>query len=304
MPAEISVIVITWNRAGLLRQALASLVHQHRPVSEVVVIDNGPGAETAEAARRAAESIPLRYCPEPRRGYGAARNRGLREASGRWLLFLDDDCVAEPDWTARLIAPLQGGEAELVGGSRDCIQPGLAARLDYLSADAPVLHPSLPRRYVSHLSTSNLAMARETAARVGWFDEQLSTCEDRDFCVRAAALGCRLLYEPGALVHHQPPIHHLGDYLRRMTRYGRGTSEYFLLHRERERLAKIFPASPALRLLLLPALAALGSAYLVAKNWPREPAALWLSPLLCCGQLAWQWGGFQAVRTRLRPVRS
>jgi GT2 family glycosyltransferase len=300
MPVETSVVIITLDRAALLRQALASLMCQRHPVSEVVVVDNGPGSDTAEVARWAAEQLPVRHCPEPRRGYGAARNRGLREASGEWLLFLDDDCLAEPDWTDRLLAPLQSGEAELVGGSRDCVQPGLAARLDYLSADAPVLHPALPRRFVSHLSTSNLAMARDTAARVGWFDERLSTCEDRDFCVRAGALGCRILYEPRALVHHQPPIHNLRDYFRRMTRYGRGTSEYFLLHREREALSKLFPSSPALRLLLLPALAALGSAYLVAKNWPREPAALWLSPLLACGQVAWHWGGFQAAAGGLR----
>ena len=55
-----------------------------------------------------------------------------------------------------------------------------------------------------------------------------------------------------------------------------------------------FPPVPPLRLLLLPALAAAGTAYLVARNLPQNPDALPLSPLLFVGQLWWHWGGFEA----------
>jgi hypothetical protein len=61
-------------------------------------------------------------------------------------------------------------------------------------------------------------------------------------------------------------------------------------------LAGLFPASPTARLLLLPALAAAGTAYLVARNLPQNPDAVPLSPLLFVGQLWWHWGGFEAMR--------
>jgi len=303
MAIETSVIIITLERAALLGEALESLTSQTRKPDEVVVVDNGPGDETAAVARSFESRLTVRYAAEPRRGYGAARNRGLSEARGRILLFLDDDCQAEPDWIETLLKPLEAGEADIAGGSRDCRRPGLAARLDYLSADAPVLHPRLERRYVTHMSTSNLAMWSEAARKTGPFDESLATCEDRDFCKRALESGIRILFEPGALVHHQPPIERLADYWTRMVRYGRGTSEYFLLHRDSEPLAPLFPASPVMRLLLLPALAALGSGYLVWKNLPREPAAIWLSPLLFTGQICWQWGGYLATRQDRKAPR-
>jgi hypothetical protein len=61
-------------------------------------------------------------------------------------------------------------------------------------------------------------------------------------------------------------------------------------------LARLFPTNPSARLLLLPALAAAGTAYLVARNLPQCPDALPLSPLLFVGQLCWQWGGVEAMR--------
>ncbi len=296
MPVETTVVIITLNRPALLAEALASLERQTRMPGEVLVVDNGPSAGTAGVVRSFQPRLPVTCLAEPRRGYGAARNCGLARSSGRILVFLDDDCQAAPDWMEKLLAPIESGEADIVGGSRICVRPGLAARLDYLSADAPVLHPRLPRRYVRHLSTANLAMCRGVGEKVGVFDETLATCEDRDFCARALALGCRILYEPEARVSHLPPIYGLPDYFRRMVRYGRGTSQYFLRHRDTEPLARLFPASPALRLLMLPALAAMGAGYLVWKNWPFEPAAAWLSPLLLCGQLCWHWGGYLAAR--------
>ncbi len=296
MPVEISLIIITLDRPALLEGALASLETQTRKPDQVVVIDNGPSPDTARVVESFHSRLPVERFEEPRRGFGAARNRGLREARGGILVFLDDDCRAEPRWIEKLLAPLHRDEADIVGGSRVCVTPGLLARLDYLSTDAPVLHPRLPRGAAPSLSTSNLAMRARVAREVGEFDETLATCEDRDFCLRARARGFRLLYEPAACVEHQPPVTTLPGYARRMVRYGLGTSQYFLRHRREEKLAKMFPASPWLRLMLAPVLAVLGTGYLVWRNWPRRPDALPLSPLLLVGQLYWHWGGYLAAR--------
>ena len=295
MAIDTSLIIITRHRPALLAKALGSLPCQTRPLDEIVIVDNGPSEATAETVRAFAGSLPVRYVAEPRAGYGAARNCGLRNARGRVLMFIDDDCVADPDWARILLERLESGAAEIVGGSRVCTQPGLAARLDYLSTDAPVLHPARPGGPAAHLSTSNLAVPAEVARRVGPFDETLAMCEDRDFCARARALGFRILYEPRARVAHRPPLERFGQYLARMRQYGFGTAQYFLRH-PGEGLAWVFPRSAVWRALLLPLLALAGTGYLVMKNLRHRSDALPLSPLLFVGQLFWHWGGYQACR--------
>ena len=54
--------------------------------------------DTGQVVRAFEGRLPVRYIPEPRRGYGYARNRGLAEARGEFIYFLDDDCVPAPDW--------------------------------------------------------------------------------------------------------------------------------------------------------------------------------------------------------------
>ena len=286
-----SLVIITLNRAALLERTLEGLARQLRPIDEVVVVDNGPNTDT----ERAVSHFKARYVTEPRRGYGFARNRGLAEAQGDVVYFLDDDCVPEPDWSSVLWNVIESGAADLASGSRKPGQRGLAARLEYLSTDGPVLSPSLAAGPARHLSTSNLIVRREVVEKTGCFDTTLAMCEDRDYTTRAGKLGFRLRFEPKARVTHYPAIRGFWDYLGKMRHYGTGTSQYFLRWRDEEPLARWFPSSPGLRLLMVPALAAAGTGYLVARNLPQNPDALPLSPLLFAGQLWWHWGGFEAT---------
>ena len=97
---DISTIVCTYNRADMLRSALASLYDLATDgefTYEIVVIDNASTDATpaAIAAAAAESSAPLRGVHEPQKGVVAARNRGIREARGRWIAFFDDDQLAE-----------------------------------------------------------------------------------------------------------------------------------------------------------------------------------------------------------------
>ncbi len=288
-----SLIIITLRRPALLGQTLEALGRQTRPLDEIVVVDNGPDADTEAAARR----YGARYVAEPRRGYGCARNRGLAEARGDVIYFLDDDCAAEPDWAAVLFDALAAGSADFICGSRTAGRRGLAARLEYLSTDGPVLSPRLGAGSPTHLSTSNLIFRREAAAHTGAFDESLAMCEDRDFTERARALGFRLRFEPRARVTHFSSVLRMRDYLGRMRHYGFGTSQYFQqAGAAHEPAARVLPRSPAARLLLLPLLAAAGTGYLVWRNLPQHWEAIALSPLLFLGQIWWHWGGYEAMR--------
>lgn len=221
---EISVIVTTYNRAGLLHDALASLAAQElrgEVPYEIVVVDNASTDETAEVVRRfAAGGGAVRYLFEPVPGVAAARNRGVREASGDWLAFFDDDQRADPRWLGELFRPTAAG-ASCVGGrvSLD-LAPGVAAALsphcrsllgeaDHGERAERLTGKSLP-------GTGNVLLARTVFAEVGMFDESLSKgCEDTDFFRRVKAKGYEMWYAPQAVVHHViPPYRLTGGYLR------------------------------------------------------------------------------------------
>ena len=136
------------------------------------------------------------------------------------------------------------GAGDLASGSRAPGQPGLAARLEYLSTDGPVLSPGLAAGPARHLSTSNLILRREVVEKVGCFDTTLAMCEDRDFTTRAGKLGFPPALRAEGRVTHYPEIHRLSDYLGKMRHYGTGTSQYFRRWRDEEPLARLFLQAP------------------------------------------------------------
>ena len=87
----LSVIIPTWNRARLVCDAIESALAQLRGQVEVIVVDDGSTDNTATDVRRRFGSL-IRLLRLPRRGgIGAARNVGVREATGELLGFLDSD---------------------------------------------------------------------------------------------------------------------------------------------------------------------------------------------------------------------
>lgn len=91
---KISIIVCTYNRAGILRECLNSLANQSADTSEyeVLVVDNNSIDNTKEVIREFEERYQnFRYAFEQEQGLGSARNRGAKEAHAEWLFYIDDD---------------------------------------------------------------------------------------------------------------------------------------------------------------------------------------------------------------------
>jgi glycosyltransferase involved in cell wall biosynthesis len=85
----VSVVIPTYNRAQLLARALRSVLPECQPGDEVIVVDDGSSDDTEAVVR--AFGPPVRYLAGVHRGAGAARNMGIRAASGDLVAFLDDD---------------------------------------------------------------------------------------------------------------------------------------------------------------------------------------------------------------------
>jgi glycosyltransferase involved in cell wall biosynthesis len=121
MNTFVSIVVRTWNRAPLLRGALASLISQNYPHDcyEIVVSDDGSTDDTPTVVREFASSAPPRveYMRQAHTGANAARNAGIAVAGGDLICVVDDDIEAPPGW---LRAMTEGAArhpaAECLGG--------------------------------------------------------------------------------------------------------------------------------------------------------------------------------------------
>ncbi|HNW43239.1 MAG TPA: glycosyltransferase family A protein [Elusimicrobiales bacterium] len=113
----ISVVIVTFNRAEMLGEALASLAVQARLPDEVVVVDNDSSDRTRGVAAGFEGRLPLKYVLEKRRSIPAARNAGVQNSSGDIVVFTDDDCVADRQWLYHLERVfLENPAVGLVGG--------------------------------------------------------------------------------------------------------------------------------------------------------------------------------------------
>ena len=103
-----SVIVPAYNAAAVLPRALASVSRQTFDDYEVIVVDDGSIDQTLSVADSFQTALTLRSIKQENGGAAKARNTGAAAAHGRYLLFLDADDEAEPNWLQRLAEHVHG----------------------------------------------------------------------------------------------------------------------------------------------------------------------------------------------------
>ena len=97
----LSVIMCTRNRAEQLRRVLDSAAAMRVPQDlswEFLLVDNGSTDHTAEVVASFADRLPIRRIEQPVPGLSNARNAGVAEAAGDYILWTDDDVVIDPGW--------------------------------------------------------------------------------------------------------------------------------------------------------------------------------------------------------------
>jgi glycosyltransferase involved in cell wall biosynthesis len=102
-----TVAICTWNRADVLRRALAAHAAAAVPPGlgwELLVVDNGSTDHTRRVAEEFAGRLPLRYLVEPASGLSHARNAAVRAARGAYVAWVDDDVLVDPGWLAAYAA--------------------------------------------------------------------------------------------------------------------------------------------------------------------------------------------------------
>lgn len=131
MGASLFIVICTFNRPALLSRCLRSILPQlsaHGDAVQLAVIDNDPehSARAVVAEESATSGVPIRYDTEPCVGIPYARNRAVDlclEAGADWLVFIDDDALAEPGWIEELLWAVREYKADVIAGPVDMPLP-------------------------------------------------------------------------------------------------------------------------------------------------------------------------------------
>jgi glycosyltransferase involved in cell wall biosynthesis len=179
----VSVIVPCYNGATFLEEAIRSALAQSYPQVEIIVVDDGSTDNSSEIAQR----FPVRYIAQPNSGLSHARNVGIRESKGSYLVFLDADDRLKPEAIETGLRALE-------------LRPDCALTVGdhvFISADGSHLADSckvnpLRCHYEALLKSnfiemiSSVLFRRSTFDEVGGFNALLRVAEDYELYLRIA----------------------------------------------------------------------------------------------------------------------
>jgi glycosyltransferase involved in cell wall biosynthesis len=186
---RVSIIIPTYNRSKLLRVALESALEQTYPNIEVIVVDDGSTDDTATVMAQYAGRVT--YLKQANQDVAAARNTGIRAASGEYLTFLDDDDLILPIKIARQVQVLdfQPGVGLVHCQFYRANEDGNYLNQIGLLPEGEVLHKLVCRNFVW---VGAPLIRRHCFDRVGLFDEGIpSITADWDMWLRIAQAGYR-----------------------------------------------------------------------------------------------------------------
>jgi glycosyltransferase involved in cell wall biosynthesis len=182
----LSVVVTTYQHARYLGDALESVLSQEIPGLDVVVVDDG---STDRPERVVARFPGVRLIRQDNRGLSAARNTGLANCTGDYVIFLDaDDMFVPGGLAAGLAAASAHPQAAVVYGAH--VRTGPDGRTVTETVYLPAEPEDSYRQFLqcNPIGMHGSALLRRTAViDAGGFDETLPACEDYDLYLRLAA---------------------------------------------------------------------------------------------------------------------
>ncbi len=219
-PGSVSIVVPTYNRRPVLETTLPACLGQ-TGVGEVVVVDDGSGDGTWSWLQAAAASRPALRPVRMERNGGSprARNRGLAQARGEWILLVDDDVLLGDEYVHTLLDHARRGQFDLIAGRRIWLRPGETPEEAEARVVAEAARPVVDTRLLLFNDCSRVAedlavpliqavmlVRREVFARVSYDArfEGNAWREETDFQISAARAGFRVGFCPHAVCYHTP----------------------------------------------------------------------------------------------------
>lgn len=182
----VSAVIPTFNRCDLTSRAVTSVLNQTRSPDEILIIDDGSSDGTK---KKLPNQFPeARFISQEHRGVSAARNRGVREARGDWVAFLDSDDEWQPRKLETQLKSLEETPSYQVCHTNEIwIRRGRRVNpmKKHEKRGGHIFRYCLP---LCVISPSSVILHKSVLERVGGFDESLPVCEDYDLWLRITPL--------------------------------------------------------------------------------------------------------------------
>lgn len=240
----ISIIVCTYNRDKYLPKMLESAANQtcSKNDFELILVNNKSTDNTESICKAYGESnthINYRYFLETEQGLSFARNRGVKEAKGDYIVFIDDDAFLSDNYVSELKKYLEKYKETYIG---------------FGGKIAPFLECDLPKwmsKYLASLMSiidmgeevklfqgtkypigANMGFSKAVFDQIGGFNTELGRIgksmlggEEKDFFFRVKSLNAPIYYFPKMFVHHVIPKERLTEEFVKKAANGIGVSE-------------------------------------------------------------------------------
>jgi len=236
----------------MIERCLSSIRELAYPEEEyqVIIVDGHSTDHTVEVARRYACSVVYENVGT----IGGARNIGVGESNGRYIVFTDADCVAEKDWLKNLIKNFDNSDVVSVGGPNitpedDADFAKCVGRVLSFLSQAGARYGFNANKVMEtyHNPTCNVAYKKDVFQEAGGFNEKLVTCDDEELDYRLKEKGYKILYTPDARVLHYRRST-WREFMEMAFNYGVGRMQAIKLHRK---MGKWFHYAPPATVLLI-----------------------------------------------------
>lgn len=215
---EVSVVMAARDAERTLRESVESLLAQTYPQWELIIVDDGSSDDTATVAQRlCAQDGRIRYLFQEHAGASQARNRGLTQARGEWLLFLDSDDTVAPEYLEVMLAAAREQIADVVVcGYARIVGPDGAA---FECPRQPISRDGCAEVAAkAHFPLHAAIARREVIERVGGFEPSLEACEDWDLWLKVAGHGAAFATVPRCLALYRNSPQSLSKSFEKMMR--------------------------------------------------------------------------------------
>jgi GT2 family glycosyltransferase len=211
---KLGVVVLNWNGKDVTPRCLESIARSACPPDQIVVVDNASADGSADLVRAAFPQVTL-VVNDSNLGFAEGNNVGIRlllERACDLVLLLNNDAVLDAQALCELKRAAEARPAAAYGAAiYELAAPGAlwygGGSINRLTLDArhetSPGHAKGPPRETDFVTGCCLMFRSDALRRIGLLDKDFfAYYEDIDWSLRARAAGERLLYVPGAIVHH------------------------------------------------------------------------------------------------------
>ncbi|MBL4780848.1 MAG: glycosyltransferase [Porticoccaceae bacterium] len=218
---HLSIIICTYNRDKIIIDSITSFYSMRYSEAiefELIIVDNNSSDNTRSVVQElSAQHDTLLYVFEPIQGLSQARNRGIQEAKGNIIVFVDDDVYFSNNWLTDIIAAFDEPSVECVGGN--IIPVFDAGKPEWLENPSLAIFGSTNfgsesrrLRLPDHPFGGNMAFRRSVFDVIGVFDtalgrkkDSLLSSEETELFYRIQKNNIPVWFTPNATIYHRIP---------------------------------------------------------------------------------------------------